>query len=97
MDNKQIIKISDKYADILQRKGAQSKFCDTSLNIIPGDPRIYDHCLFMCGSIKKFASDGESEKAIRWICFIQGVLWSSGLASVDSMREDNRLILGKST
>jgi len=34
------------------------------------------------------------EKAVRWLCFVQGILWVSGKSSIDSMREDNRLILG---
>lgn len=97
MDHTQILKISDKYAEILQSRGAKPQFCDTSLNVNPGDPCIYDHCLFMCGIIKEFAMAGDSLKAIRWVCFIQGVLWNSGLASIDSMREDNRLALVKST
>jgi hypothetical protein len=95
MDHTQILNISSKYKGILQGKGAKPQFCDTSLNITSGDPCIYDHCLFMCNMIDKFAEDGEYLKAIRWVCFIQGVLWNSGLASIDSMREDNRLVLGK--
>lgn len=34
-----------------------------------------------------------SEKAIRWLCLIQGILWSSGILSIDSMREDILLVL----
>jgi len=30
------------------------------------------------------------EKAMRWLGFIQGVLWSTGTRSIDEMREDNR-------
>lgn len=97
MDNTQILKISDKYAAILLNIGAKPQVCDTSLNVKPGDPCIYDHCLFMCGLIKEFALGGDPEKALRWVCFIQGVLWNSGIASIDSMREDNRVALKKST
>lgn len=93
MDSTPILKISDKYAGILQGVGAKPQVCDTSLNVQPGNPCIYDHCLWMCEVVKVFALDGDFEKALRWVCFIQGVLWNSGLASIDSMREDNRLIL----
>lgn len=93
----QIIKISDKYASILQNTGAKPQACDTSLNVKPGDPCIYDHCLFMCHKVSEFALGGETEKALRWVCFVQGVLWNSGLTSIDSMREDNRSVLTKST
>lgn len=96
MDNTQILKISEKYATTLRGMGAKPQSCDTSLNVKPGDPCIYDHCLFMCEMIQKFALE-EPEKALRWVCFLQGVLWNSGLSSIDSMREDNRLALKKST
>jgi hypothetical protein len=29
------------------------------------------------------------EKAMRWLGFIQGVLWSTGVRTIDQMREDN--------
>jgi hypothetical protein len=96
MDPTQILKISGKYREILQSKGARPQPCDTSLNVNPGDPCIFDHCLWMCSMIDEFVG-GNPEKALRWVCFIQGVLWNSGLMSIDSMREDNRLALAKST
>jgi hypothetical protein len=96
MDPTQIIEVSSNYKNLLQSIGAHPKKCDTSLNTNSGDPCIYDHCLWMCQVIDGFVSSGESEKALRWVCFIQGVLWSTGLLNIDSMREDNRKVIGKS-
>lgn len=92
MDTAQILKVSVKYESLLQVTGATPRKCDTSLNIGPGDICAYEHCLWMCEEIRKVALS-DPEKAVRWLCFIQGILWVSGKASIDSMREDNRLIL----
>jgi hypothetical protein len=33
------------------------------------------------------------EKAMRWLCFAQGVLWGESYITIDEAREDNRKIL----
>lgn len=48
------------------------------------------HCLWMCGGIREILqTPGKEDKAARWLCFIQGVLWSSGLGTIDGFRADN--------
>lgn len=97
MDPTQILKVSSKYETILHGAGARAEKCDTSLNIEAGDPCTLEHCAWMCGEIEHQVRIGEREKAVRWICFIQGVLWASGLLSIDSMRDDNRTSIGNAT
>jgi hypothetical protein len=43
----------------------------------------------MCLEIRKFATE-KPEKAARWLCFIQGVMWSYCGSSIDEFRDDNR-------
>lgn len=93
MDPKQILKVSSKYGVILHSLHAKPVRSDTSLNAKPGSPSNLDHCLWMCQEIEHQVQLGERDKAVRWLCFIQGVLWSNGYMSIDSMREDNRDIL----
>lgn len=93
MNQTQTLKISSKYAHVLQALGAKAQRCDTSLTLEAGDPGVYNHCLWMCGETEKM----DPAKALRWICFIQGVLFGAGALSIDSMREDNRLILEELT
>lgn len=97
MDPTQILNISSKYETILHDQGASSVKCDTSLNMGLGYLSAFDHCLWMCGEIERLVRAGERDKAMRWVCFIQGVLWVSGLLSIDSMREDNRPAVGNAT
>ena len=50
------------------------------------------HCYAMLPDLRKFVEEGTQkklEKAFRWIGFIQGVLWSKGIFTIDEMRYDN--------
>jgi len=49
-----------------------------------------EHILWMCEEVRKFVTNQEMEKAMRWLGFIQGALWVSGIYTIDSMRDDNR-------
>jgi len=41
----------------------------------------------MCVKIHDMDEEG---KAMRWLCFVQGVLWMTGRRTIDQMRDDNR-------
>jgi hypothetical protein len=97
MDSTQILKISSKYETILKATGVYAVKSDTSLNVGPGNSKAFEHCLWMCYEIERQVRAGERDKAMRWVCFIQGVLWVSGLLSIDSMRDDNRPAVGSAT
>lgn len=48
------------------------------------------HVTWMCETAKGYVLMGDREKAMRWLGFIQGVLWSDNVKSIDDMKEDNR-------
>lgn len=48
------------------------------------------HLLYMCEQIAIFMEEGRREKAMRWLGFVQGALWSYDAASIDEMKEVNR-------
>jgi hypothetical protein len=48
-----------------------------------------NHLLWMCHEASTFMKDGRSEKAMRWLGFIQGAFWALGVRSVDEMKKDN--------
>lgn len=37
-----------------------------------------------------FAEEGRTEKAFRWLGFIQGVLWAEGVYSIDELKDHNK-------
>ena len=58
--------------------------------ILPSAGQALQHCLWMCAEIPTFIKDGKEAKAMRWLGFIQGVLWVTGRASIEEMKADNR-------
>ena len=47
------------------------------------------HALWMVREAREFAS-GNPDKAHRWLGFAQGVMWATGLATIEDMKDDNR-------
>lgn len=50
----------------------------------------YDHCLWMIVKSGEYIEEGRLDKAMRWLGFVQGVLWSCGYVSIDTLKEMNR-------
>ncbi len=48
-----------------------------------------NHALWMCMTIREQLDEGKLDKAIRWLCFVQGVIWLGGLGPIDDFRRDN--------
>lgn len=48
-----------------------------------------DYAITMCEKTKGFIDEGRTEKAMRWLGFIQGVFWTEGVYSIDEMRAHN--------
>jgi len=49
-----------------------------------------EHCAWMLCRVTEFMDAGRREKAMRWLGFAQGHLWSTGRATIDEMKEWNR-------
>ena len=47
------------------------------------------HIRWMAEQAEKFAREGFIHKAQLWLGFVQGVLWSHEIRSVDLLRQDN--------
>jgi len=100
MNLKQLVQVLHQYdAQLEQRsieaqrhQGVNSPFADAT--------GMLQHARWMCQETLKFLpkeNEGMStedrqkitEKAMRWLGFIQGVLWSTSTRSIDEMRADN--------
>lgn len=59
-------------------------------SVMPANWVALNHVLWMCTEIDGFIREQRWDKANRWIGFAQGVLWITGVASIDQSREINQ-------
>lgn len=55
-----------------------------------GAKETLGHISWMCEEAISLVNQGRLEKAFRWLGFIQGVLWMSGINSIDDLKEHSR-------
>jgi hypothetical protein len=90
----QIIKALDKYLAFYAEGDVTPGPAMTPDQIPPGEKMpteegAIQHVLWMCREAKTFAAE-KPEKAMRWLCFVQGVLWSVDGWTIDEFKDDNR-------
>jgi len=85
----QIVRVATKYEDLLANNNIIAEKQDLSSSRLTSTQRL-SHSKWMCKEIQVFVDNGRTDKAERWICFVQGVLWCEGLRPIDDMRNDNR-------
>lgn len=61
---------------------------DKSSRLEPGQ-RVA-HYKFMCLEAQRFVDQGRIEKAMRWLGFLQGVLWKNDEYSLDELKEHSK-------
>lgn len=96
MTPQQVLQALDTYETVLKGEEAKPRRCAAEVT----DPTTQvqlNHLLWMCEETRKFiaplameATQGDREKAMRWLGFIQGVLWTSGVYSIEDMKNHNR-------
>jgi hypothetical protein len=83
------LKSVDRYIAIIKNKGVSTPINETLVE--KGDPTSLKHLLWMCIELKKKivpdkGTGFSTDKFSRWIGYIQGVLVSKGLTTVDIER-----------
>ena len=48
------------------------------------------HCHQMLDKMQEFLDQGRVDKAFRWLGFVQGVLWSNYIFTIEEMANHNR-------
>jgi len=86
MGPNQIVFVADLYEQQLNHYGHRPKNL-TEDKLAPVEATA--HALWMCERIKGMAHQ-DIEKACRWLGFIQGILWTRGIYTIDEMRGHNR-------
>lgn len=77
-----------KYATEFQSKAWPKDVC---LGLDHAD--AHAHILQMLPQMDRFLAEGRTDKLIRWLCWIQGVLFAQGLLTIQESMEMNRAIL----
>lgn len=48
------------------------------------------HCMWMLDRMEELLKEDRLEKVNRWLGFVQGVLWTQSIYSIENLKEDNR-------
>lgn len=98
MEKEQVIKVLKKYEELAAARAKSNgssgperlgeEAISMASDYIPGSA-FWSHMWWMCGEAQKIIEMGKTRKAMRWLGFIQGVLWSEGGCSINSLKEDN--------
>ena len=84
MDSERIKAVAEAYRELLPVTAAKTG----DMRIHPRPNEALQHCAWMCDQI--IAGGLSHEKAMRWICFVQGCLWTMGIKTISEMKVDNR-------
>lgn len=58
--------------------------------VAPTEHVAVAHLYWMTTQVPVFLEGGDIEKAMRWLGFIQGGMWSWGFFTIEEMKEHNR-------
>lgn len=93
MTSDQIIQKSNEYVGLIKSRHPLAK----PIKINEIDTPVFgglsgiDHLYWMCEEIKQIArKKDKTEKAMRWLGFIQGSLWFAGEFSIRELKSHNR-------
>lgn len=87
----QIGQVASKYDKLLSERSVRAQRQDTGKLSPAMWYNHLTHARWMCQEIPGLVQIGQSAKAERWLCFVQGILWCEGILTIDEMREDNRV------
>lgn len=89
MTPEQHLHVLRKYAEKFERWSRER--CPGDYDGVPGMGRAVKHANWMLHELLERLEAGHMDegKVNRWLGFIQGVLWSMGLFTIDEMREHN--------
>jgi hypothetical protein len=77
MDGDKILSAAAFHRSFLAHTGITPARVDQDL-LAPSAQTAFAHMLWLTGEVPGLVTD-HREKAMRWVCFVQGVLWDRGL------------------
>lgn len=86
MTKEQVLQAVRQYRTYLSLAGDQPK--QANFDLPPTRGEAIRHLLSMCDQIETFMEE-DVEKAMRWLGFMQGVLWLNGSFTLNELRRHN--------
>lgn len=92
MTNEKLISVFEFYHDRLTiGSGTSKELGDKSSVVSQLEPGVVlEHLIYMCETAIGFVREGRTEKAFRWLGFIQGVLWMSNIYTLNDLKNHSR-------
>jgi hypothetical protein len=84
-----ILEASREYEERLIELGVEPKEIDHGKKSADSAEWL-SHCLFMISEIKIFLAIPDTDKATRWLCFIQGIVAREGEFCLNELKHHNR-------
>jgi hypothetical protein len=85
----QMLGVVDVYAAELLKRGYSPKR-DPGEGMPPRIDRAARHAAWMLEEMRGFLAQDRWDKANRWLGFVQGLLWSTGIYTIPQMANHNR-------
>ena len=89
MDGTQLLDVVERYDALLERMGVEVLECDHAESCVARGPAL-SHVRSMVPQMREMVAAGKLEKAFRWLGWMQGVLWSFGVYTLEEERDHNR-------
>lgn len=77
------------YRQFFEQKGIEKAEYPRD-ELLPSPELGLSHCHGMLDKMDEFLKKGKREKAMRWLCFVQGCLWSNGYHTIGQLADHNR-------
>jgi hypothetical protein len=89
MTKEQFKQATNKYKKLLSRFNIAPQEQPINLRT-PNIVQTIAHVIWMCNKIEEFIDEDRTDKANRWLGFVQGVCWLYGFYTIDELCEDNK-------
>jgi len=92
MTAEKLISVFEFYQDYLKKSGIKSsQYTSYDSRAFKLSPiKHLEHIAWMCETAITFVNEGRIEKAMRWLGFIQGVLFMTGWFTLDELKNHSR-------
>lgn len=90
LTTQRIIEIINKYKKMLSFEYSPVRCARSSFIYCTDTDHTKSHALWMCAEIPRLLDENKIEKVMRWLGFVQGILWCNGLVSIDELCSDNK-------